>query len=152
MTNSLPDQSGRPRARVLLVDDNPLVNEHLRALLEAEEDLTVCGEAQDAPAALTLIRQQMPDLVILDISLRSSNGLDLLKDIKALQARPAVLVLTMHDEVRYAERALEGGATGYITKEEATGNVLLAVRKVLAGHVICERAHGGAPDTEEVRS
>ena len=135
MTNTLPGQSERPRARVLLVDDNPLVREHLTTLLEAEKDLAVCGEAEDGPTAFTLITQRKPDLVILDISLKRSDGLELLKHLKALQPRPAVLVLTMHDEVRYAVRALEAGAAGYITKEEATANVLLAVRKVLAGQV-----------------
>jgi DNA-binding NarL/FixJ family response regulator len=133
MTNTLLDQSERPRAGVVLVDDNPLVREHLKALLEAEKDLTVCGEADDAPAALAVIGQHRPHLVILDISLKHSNGLDLLKDLSTFEPRPAVLVLTMHDEVRYAERALEAGAGGYITKEEATANILLAVRKVLAG-------------------
>jgi DNA-binding NarL/FixJ family response regulator len=131
MTNK-PEPTKR---RVFLVDDHPLVREHLTALLQREPDLKVCGEAADAPAALGLIAQQRPDLVILDISLKHSHGLELLKDLKSLQPDLAVLVLSMHDETLYAERALRAGAMGYITKEQATVSVLSAVRKILAGHV-----------------
>jgi DNA-binding NarL/FixJ family response regulator len=122
------------RSRVFLVDDHPLVREHLRALLQREADLEVCGEAAEAPAALSLIGKQKPDLVILDISLKRSHGLELLKDLRRQHPNLAVLVLSMHDEALYAERALRAGARGYITKEEATVDVLSAVRKVLAGH------------------
>ena len=121
--------------KVFLVDDHPMVREHLTALLQREQDLQVCGEAGDAPTALSLITRQAPDLVILDISLKHSHGLELLKDLKNLQPDLPVLVLSMHDETLYAERALRAGAMGYITKEEATVSVLSAVRKVLAGQV-----------------
>jgi DNA-binding NarL/FixJ family response regulator len=120
---------------VFLVDDHPLVREHLTALIQQEADLEVCGEAADAPSALTLIHQRNPDLVILDISLKRSHGLDLLKDLKEFRPKPAVLVLSMHDETLYAKRALRAGALGYITKEEATVNILSAIRRVLAGQV-----------------
>jgi len=120
---------------VFLADDHPLVREHLTALIQSEPDLAVCGEAADAPAALALIRRQKPDLVILDVSLKHSNGLDLLKDLRELRPKLAVLVLSMHDEALYAERALLAGALGYITKEEATVNILLAIRRVLSGQV-----------------
>jgi DNA-binding NarL/FixJ family response regulator len=130
----VPEQPER-KSRVFLVDDHPLVREHLTALLQREPDLAVCGEAADGPAALALIQQQAPDLVILDISLKHTHGLELLKDLQ--QARPElpVLVLSMHDETVYAERALRAGALGYITKEEATIDVLTAVRRVLSGQV-----------------
>ena len=133
----------RRKSKVFLVDDHPLVREHLTALLQREPDLEVCGQAADAPTALSLIPNQAPDLVILDISLKHSHGLELLKDLKSLRPRLPVLVLSMHDETLYAERALRAGAMGYITKEEATVNVLSAVRKVLAGQVyLSERMAG----------
>lgn len=120
---------------VFLVDDHPMVREHVTALLQREQDLQVCGEAADAPTALSLITRQAPDLVILHISLEHSHGLELLKDLKNQRPDLPVLVLSMHDETLYAERALRAGAMGYITKEEATVSVLSAVRKVLAGQV-----------------
>ncbi len=126
-----------------LVDDHPLVREHLTALLQREPDLAVCGEAADGPTALSLINQQQPDLVILDISLKHSHGLELLKDLKELRPGLPVLVLSMHDETLYAERALRAGAMGYITKEEATTNVLSAVRKVLGGQVYMSERMAG---------
>jgi DNA-binding NarL/FixJ family response regulator len=128
-------QVDRPRSRVFLVDDHPLVREHLRSLLEREPDLAVCGEASDGPTALSQIPAQRPDLVILDISLKRSHGLEVLKDLRQLLPDLPVLMLSMHDEALYAERSLRAGAKGYITKEEATLNVLQAVRKVLAGHI-----------------
>jgi DNA-binding NarL/FixJ family response regulator len=133
MTEQMLQKAERPQARVFLVDDHALVREHLTALLQAEPDLAVCGEAEDAPTALALIRQQKPNLVILDLSLKQSNGLDLLKDLKELQPHVVVLVLSMHDSTFYAERALQAGALGYITKEEATTNILPAIRRVLRG-------------------
>ncbi len=131
----MSNETERPKSRVFLVDDHPLVREHLTALIKREPDLEVCGEAADAPTALALINQLAPGLVILDISLKQSNGLDLLKDLKELHPAPAVLVLSMHDETLYAERALRSGALGYITKEEATVNILSAIRRVLTGQV-----------------
>lgn len=112
-----------------------MVCEHLTGFIQREADLEVCGEASDAPKALSLIGRCKPDLVILDISLKHSHGLELLKDLKALQPELSVLVLSMHDETLYAERALRAGAMGYITKQEATVNVLSAIRKVLSGEV-----------------
>ena len=106
-------QPTEPRkARVFLVDDHPLVREHLTALIQAQADLAVCGEAADAPTALSLIARQAPDLVILDISLKRSNGLELIKSLKELWPKLPVLVLSMHDEMLYAERSLRAGALG----------------------------------------
>jgi DNA-binding NarL/FixJ family response regulator len=131
------------KARVFLVDDHPLVREHLTALIQAQADLSVCGEAADAPTALSLVARQAPDLVILDISLKRSSGLELIKNLKEMWPKLPVLVLSMHDEMLYAERSLRAGALGYITKEEATVNVLSAVRRVLGGHVyLSERMAG----------
>jgi DNA-binding NarL/FixJ family response regulator len=139
----MSNEPDRPKSKVFLVDDHPLVREHLRSLLERDADLVVCGEAADAPTALSLIPVREPDLVILDISLKRSHGLELLKDLKEWRPKLPVLVLSMHDETLYAERSLRAGAMGYITKEEATVNVLTAIRKVLAGQVyLSERMAG----------
>jgi len=136
-------QAKHQKARVFLVDDHPLVREHLTALLQAQADLEVCGEAADAPIALSLIGRHAPDLVILDISLKRSNGLELIKSLKEMRPKLPVLVLSMHDEMLYAERSLRAGALGYITKEEATVNILSAVRRVLSGQVyLSERMAG----------
>ncbi|MBE7501046.1 MAG: response regulator transcription factor [Verrucomicrobiales bacterium] len=128
--------SDTPRkAKVFLVDDHPLIRDHLAALIRREPDLTVCGEAEDAPSALAQIVAEPPDLVVLDLSLRASHGLDLLKQIRARHPKLPVLVLSMHDELLYAERALHAGALGYITKQAATANILTALRRVLRGEV-----------------
>jgi DNA-binding NarL/FixJ family response regulator len=121
--------------RIFLVDDHPMIREHLRALIECEPDLKVCGEAEDAPTALARIESLRPHLVIMDITLKNSHGLELLKNLKALQPGLPVLMLSMHDESLYAERTVRAGAMGYITKQEATRNILTAIRKVLAGEV-----------------
>jgi DNA-binding NarL/FixJ family response regulator len=129
----MPNKTRSGKARVFIVDDHPLVREHLTALLQREPDLEVCGEAADAPTALSLISQQDLDLVILDISLKRSSGLDVLKVVKETRPQLPVLVLSMHDEPLYVERAMRAGAKGYITKEEATVDLLLAVRSTLGG-------------------
>jgi DNA-binding NarL/FixJ family response regulator len=131
----MSNETEERKASVFLVDDHPLVREHLTALIQHEADLQVCGAAADAPTALSLISRQVPDLVILDISLKRSNGLELIKSLKEMWPKLPVLVLSMHDEMLYAERSLRAGALGYITKEEATVNVLSAIRKVLRGQV-----------------
>jgi DNA-binding NarL/FixJ family response regulator len=131
----MPNRAKLTKARVFLVDDHPLVREHLTALIQAQADLEVCGEAGDGPTALALIRQQEPDVAIVDISLKRSSGLELLRELKGFWPKLVVLVLSMHDELFYAERALQAGARGYITKEEATVNILSAIRRVLGGQV-----------------
>ena len=131
----MPTTPKLSRRLIFLVDDHPLVREQLKSLLEREADLAVCGEAGDGPGALELIGKQKPNLVILDISLKRSHGLELLKDMRLRHPAAQVLVLSMHDEALYAERALRAGARGYITKEEAPEQVLSAVRKVLAGEI-----------------
>jgi DNA-binding NarL/FixJ family response regulator len=120
---------------VFLVDDHPLVREWLTQVIQREDDLTVCGEADDAPEALEKILKIQPDIVIADISLKTSHGVTLVKDIKAQRPNLPVLVLSMHDESLYAERVLRAGAMGYITKQEATKKILHAIRQVLSGHI-----------------
>lgn len=131
----MPDKAEPAKSRIYLVDDHPMVREHLAALIRGEPDLDICGEAADAPTAIAFVSQQRPDLVILDLSLKRSHGLELLKDLQALVPGLPVLILSMHDESLYAERAFRAGAMGYITKEEATSKVLSAIRKVLKGEV-----------------
>jgi DNA-binding NarL/FixJ family response regulator len=123
------------KERVVIVDDHPLFRERLCELINHELDMEVCGEAEDAQQAIELIRNTSPDLAIVDITLKGSSGLELIKNVRALPTRVPVLVLSMHDESLYAERALRSGATGYITKHESAENVLLAIRRVLAGEV-----------------
>ena len=126
-------ETPQPQAKVFLVDDHALVREQLTALIQVEADLTVCGDAEDAPTALSLINRLQPDVVILDISLKRSNGLDLLEDLRKSPTPPAVLVLSMHDDRFYVARALRAGARGYITKEDAATKILPAIRQVLGG-------------------
>ncbi len=121
--------------KIFLVDDHPLVREWLGLLLEREPDLTICGGAEDADEALQQILKVKPDIAVVDITLRSSHGLDLIKELQLHLPALPVLVLSMHDESLYAERVLRAGAKGYITKQEATKKVLTAIRQVLQGQI-----------------
>jgi DNA-binding NarL/FixJ family response regulator len=121
--------------RILLVDDHPIVRQGLAELIDHQKDLMVCGTAEEVHQALDQIAALGPDLVVVDISLKSSNGIELLKDIKVRHPKLPVLMLSMHDETLYAVRALRAGASGYIMKQEATDNVLTAIRQVLAGEI-----------------
>ncbi|HTS25381.1 MAG TPA: response regulator transcription factor [Bryobacteraceae bacterium] len=123
------------KACVLLVDDHPIVRQGLTQLINQEPDLVVCGYAEDGNGALSEIAAHRPDIVILDISLKGPDGLVVLKDIRAIDASLPVLVLSMHDESIYAERALRAGANGYIMKQVATERVLEAIRRIRAGEV-----------------
>ena len=121
--------------RVLIVDDHPVVREGLGRRINRQDDMEVCGEAETRSDALDLIASGRPDLVIVDLALKDSSGLDLIKDIKVRLPDLPVLVLSMQDESVYAERALKAGARGYVMKHEATDKVILAARQVLAGKV-----------------
>jgi DNA-binding NarL/FixJ family response regulator len=123
------------KTRVIVVEDHPMFRERLVHLIETEPDMEVCGEADNVPDGVVLIREKKPDVVILDITLKGSNGLELLKDLRASGIEVPVLVLSMHEETLYAERALRAGARGYITKSEASSRVLAALREVLRGEV-----------------
>ncbi len=131
--DSLPS-AGRT-ARVLIVDDHPIVRQGLAQLLEQEEDLTVCGEASSARSALEAIERLEPNIVIVDILLKDVNGIELIKMIKSQFGKMPILVMSMHDESLYAERSLRAGARGYIMKEEATDQMLTAIRKVMDGEI-----------------
>jgi DNA-binding NarL/FixJ family response regulator len=120
---------------VLLVDDHPVVRQGLALLINREPDLAVCGDAEEASTALRRIEELKPDLIVVDISLKGPDGLDLLKDIRARDPNLPVLILSMLDELLYAERALRAGANGYIMKQEATERVLVAIRRILGGEV-----------------
>jgi DNA-binding NarL/FixJ family response regulator len=117
------------------VDDHPLVREWLTNLIRQQPDLAVCGEAEDAPHALREIAAAKPDVAIVDISLKQGSGIELIKDLKALDPNLAVLVLSMHDEQLYAERALRAGARGYIMKRETAKKIILAIRQMLGGKI-----------------
>jgi DNA-binding NarL/FixJ family response regulator len=121
--------------RVFIVDDHPLVREGLANLINQQDDLTVCGEAEDAAQALAGIGVARPDLALIDISLKTASGLELVKDLGIHFPLVALVVLSMHDELLYAERALRAGARGYVMKRETTKDVLTAIRQVLKGDV-----------------
>jgi DNA-binding NarL/FixJ family response regulator len=123
------------KKRVVIVDDHPLFRERLAELINHEPDMQVCGESETAEQAIQLIRRITPDLVIVDITLKGSSGLELIKAIRALSIAIPVLVLSMHEESLYAERTLRAGATGYITKNESADEVLAAIRRVLTGEI-----------------
>src|SRR5215472_13438122 len=119
--------------RVLIVDDHPIVRQGLRRMIEPEPDLVVCGEVQTEREARAAIRALSPDIVIVDISLAQGDGLELVRDVHAQRPELPMLVLSMHDELIYAERLLAAGASGYIMKHAASDQLLIALRKVLAG-------------------
>lgn len=123
------------KAKILIVDDHPLVREGLADLVNKEKDLVVCGQAEDAYQAMEAIRELKPDMAIVDISLKETSGLELIKDIKIQHPGLPILTLSMHEESVYAERALRAGAKGYIMKREATKKVVTAIRKVLRGQL-----------------
>jgi DNA-binding NarL/FixJ family response regulator len=131
-----PQLAAQPKKyRVLLVDDHPIVRQGLALLIDREPDLCVCGEAEGAHSAFHAIATLCPDIVVLDISLSGPDGLDVLKELRLKTSSLAVLILSMHDESIYAERAMRAGANGYIMKQEATEKVLVAIRRILQGDV-----------------
>lgn len=117
------------------MDDHPIVREHLTALINQENDLEVCAQADDARKAMTAIATRKPDLVIVDLSLKGVHWLELMKDVRARYPSLPMLVLSMHDESLYAERTLRAGGQGYISKHEATTKVMTAIRRVLKGEI-----------------
>ena len=123
------------RRQVLVVDDHPIVRHGLALLINCEPDLMVCGEADNAQSATQAIVSLRPDLVILDISLGGSDGLELLKQIRTRNTDLPVLVLSILDETIYTERVLRAGGNGYIMKQEATDRILTAIRCILEGQV-----------------
>jgi DNA-binding NarL/FixJ family response regulator len=126
---------GGAKTRILIVDDHPIVREGLAQTVNSEADMEVCGQADDAPIAISLVKQLKPDVAIVDISLKGTSGLDLIKDIGNQWPRVQVLVLSLHDETIYAERCLRAGARGYLMKAEPGVKVLEAIRRIRDGRV-----------------
>jgi DNA-binding NarL/FixJ family response regulator len=121
--------------KVVIVDDHPLVRERLIELINRESDMSVCGEAEDRNEALEIIKTSSPTLAIVDLTLRNSLGMELIKDLQIRHPEIKILVVSMQDELIYAERCIRAGARGYITKQEASRHIMIAIRQVLAGKV-----------------
>jgi len=135
-THHLGNTATQPeKHRILLVDDHPMVRERLAEVIHREPDLAVCGEAEDRFKALELVASTRPHLAIVDLTLKKSHGMELIKDLHTRHPDLAVLVVSMHDETLHAERVIRAGARGYITKQEATRKIMLAIRTVLSGGV-----------------
>lgn len=130
----------KKRARIVIVDDHPAVREALASRIGRQPDLEVCGEAADMSEALRLVADTQPDLAVIDISLKTGCGIDLIKRIKDRNDSVRMLVWSMHSESLYAERALRAGALGYINKDQATDKIVEAIRRVLEGKVFLSDA------------
>jgi DNA-binding NarL/FixJ family response regulator len=123
------------KSRVIIVDDHPIFRMGMAELLNQEKDFVVCGLAEDIAGARQVIQADSPDLAIIDITLAGDNGLDLVKELTSQKTSPLILVLSMHDEQVWAERAIRAGARGYIMKKEASDNVISALRNLRAGKI-----------------
>jgi DNA-binding NarL/FixJ family response regulator len=132
-TNENPKCDLPEAKRIVIVDDHPLFRKGLEQLIHSEDGFAVCGEANNAPEAMDVIRKLNPDLAIVDLSLPGANGIELIKNIRAEFSKLPILVLSMHDESLYALRALRAGAEGYVMKHEAMTNVIQAIREVFNG-------------------
>jgi DNA-binding NarL/FixJ family response regulator len=130
-----PPAKGRAKKRVLIVDDHSVLREGLRMLIDQQPDLVVCGEAADAVEAMQAVAKLRPELVLVDLSLVGSSGLELIKDIKTQHPNVHMLVLSLHDEALYAERVVRAGARGYVMKRSSSADLLNAMREVLKGNV-----------------
>ncbi len=139
------------RTRVLLVDDHAVVRYGMAQLINREADLVVCGEEEDAAHALAAIERLKPDLVIADISLKDSSGLELMRNIKAQYSGVPVLVVSTHDESVYAEIAFRAGALGYLMKQEALEKIITAIRRVLSGNIYVSDAMAARMLQQQVR-
>jgi DNA-binding NarL/FixJ family response regulator len=127
--------SASPAHKIILVDDHPVLREGLAKLINREPGFSICGQFEDAACAFSAIPTLSPDLAIVDLALKGSNGLELIKNSRAAYPKLVILVLSMYDESLYAERALRAGAAGYIMKQEASEKILTAIRQVLAGGI-----------------
>jgi DNA-binding NarL/FixJ family response regulator len=130
-----PEQPEGRKTNILIVDDHPIARQGLAQLINQEPDLRVCADVENVPQALSAIESCKPDLVIVDISLKESSGLELVKTIEAQYTGLPTLVFSMHDEALCAERALEAGALGYVMKQEPTETIMIAIRRVLDGYI-----------------
>ena len=134
MTNE-QDSAGKRKTQILIIDDHPVVREGLATILNHEQDLMVCGQAEDAAGAMQAIADLKPDIAIVDISLKDSDGIELTKTIKTRYPKTFVIVLSMHDESVYAERVLLAGAQAYLMKDSVSENIVKAIRRVLRGDI-----------------
>ena len=123
------------KAKVLIVDDHPIIRHGLETLINQEKDLWVCGQAESAHQAMGSVEELDPDIIIVDISLKKKNGMELIKDLRVQYQALPILCLSMHDENLYAERVLRAGAKGYIMKQQAAENIVKAIREVLKGQL-----------------
>ena len=129
------DKTNENKTQVLIVDDHPVIRDGLVTIINHERDLNVCGQAEDAYIALKAVAELKPDIVVTDISLKSSDGIELTKNIKARYPGLPVIIFSIHDESIYAERALLAGAKAYLMKDEVSENVIKAIRTVLNGEI-----------------
>ncbi len=133
-----PETAAAPvvaKLKVLLVDDHPITRQGMKALVNQQPNLEVCGEADNAPYAIELVGKLQPDLAIVDIALKTTNGIELTKNIKVQAPNLPVLIVSMHDEGLYAERALRAGAMGYLMKQEASDKIVVAINRLLQGEI-----------------
>ena len=121
--------------RIYIVDDHPLVRQGLSQVINNEADMEICGEAEDAPEAMKGVGPANPDAIIVDISLRGNNGLELIKNLKAIHENIPILVFSMHDESIFAQRALRAGAKAYVMKKESPTKVVEAIRRIIKGEI-----------------
>jgi DNA-binding NarL/FixJ family response regulator len=139
MKGTPPDPSPSSRVdrrrRIFIVDDHPLVREWMAGLIRPQPDLEVCGAAENAAGTLAALAEAQADVIVADLSLDGNSGLDLIRDIHAFHPQVKILVLSMHEEAHYAERALRAGARGYIMKSESTDRIIDAIRQVIKGKV-----------------
>jgi DNA-binding NarL/FixJ family response regulator len=151
MAQSKDRQAKDGRARILLVDDHAVVRYGIAQLINRQSDLVVCGEEEDASRAMTAITALKPNLVIADISLKDSSGLELMRNIKAQYSKLPVLVVSVHEESIYAEIAFRAGALGYLMKEEAVDKILTAIRRVLSGSIYVSDTQAARMLQQQVR-
>jgi DNA-binding NarL/FixJ family response regulator len=148
MKRTANEHQANTKYRVFIVDDHPIVRAGLTRLIDCEPDLMVCGEAEDEPQALATIGKMAPDIVLLDLMLQRGDGISLVKQLNTFNPKMPILVISMHAESLYAARVLRAGAKGYLMKREAVGNVLVAIRQVLAGgFYLSDRMHANLLQT-----
>ena len=123
------------QTKILIVDDHPLLRQGIAQLINQQKDMHVCGQAEESRQVVDMVKKTSPDIIVLDVSLKGANGIELLKDIKTYFPKIKVLVLSMHDETVYGPRAIRAGAAGYVMKHEAIDRVITALRKILQGEL-----------------
>jgi len=142
-----------PKNKIVLIDDHPLVREWLTNLINQEKDLVVSGTAENKSEALALMEREVPDLAVVDITLGEDSGIDLIKEMKRQHPTVKLIVLSMHSESLYAERALRAGAVGYVMKKESTTKIIEAIRQVLAGKIyLSEESHAANSEVNHLKS